>query len=336
MDKQGDLNIKTDSVPLLSVIVVVRELSENFLLLLEFLRAQTAAPFLELVLVFSTTDKMDLSSISGFGFCDRKNVLLKDISDLGKAKAAGVTAASASLIVFVEDHSYPAPDWAAVLIKAHQENEVAAVGPVVLNANPGSAVSWGCYLCFYSEWMAEENQENIQHLPGNQSSYRKDILLAYGDRLVDKLQAESLLHWELVSRGERLRLDSAARVYHLNFSRLTPILMEYFYASRVFAAGRSEQWSIIRRMIFFFGSFLLPWIRTFRVLNRFQSARLPNFVFFKALIPLFLSFMSGAKGEACGYAAGFGKAIDKLENIEKNRSLYFTAQDIEAVRKLYK
>jgi len=336
LDKQGPLQNTADAPPLLSVIVIVRELSENFLLLLEFLQAQTMASALELVLVLSSKEKIELSSIKGSGFFDLKTVLLKDISDVGQAKAAGVEAADSKLIVFMEDHSYPAPDWASVLIRTHQQNDVAAVGPVILNANPASAVSWGCYLCFYSDWMVEKTQENACHLPGNQTSYRKDILLAYEFNLADMLRSESLLHWDLTSKGKRLHLESTAQVYHLNFSRLSPVLTEYFFASRVFAAGRSEAWSAMRRAIFFFGSPLLPFLRTFRVLKRLLQASLSIKIIFKALIPLFSSFAISAIGEACGYAAGPGTALIRLENIEKNRCNYLTAQDLEAVKNLYR
>jgi len=51
---------------------------------------------------------------------------------------------------------------------------------------------------------------------------------------------------------------------------------------------------------------------------------------------LFSSFAISAIGEACGYAAGPGTALIRLENIEKNRCNYLTAQDLEAVKNLYR
>lgn len=70
-----------------------------------------------------------------------------------RARASGIRAASAPIVVLTEDHSFPEPGWAEALIRAHQQ-PWAVVGPVILNANPGSRVSWANLIIEYNEWLA--------------------------------------------------------------------------------------------------------------------------------------------------------------------------------------
>lgn len=63
-----------------------------------------------------------------------------------EARAAGIRQANAPVVAFVEDHSYPDPDWAERLIEAHRKLW-AAVGPVMMvNANPATMISWPIFL----------------------------------------------------------------------------------------------------------------------------------------------------------------------------------------------
>jgi GT2 family glycosyltransferase len=315
----------------MSVVLVVYRDSENLRLALERLIAQTAVSLLECVLVTPSKTKMDwvpsfLQSIRW------QLVEVGSIKSAGTAKAAGVAAASAPLVCFLEDHSYPDPSWAESLIRAHENGEFAAVGPVVLNANPGTGASWGCFLVYYGQYMWARPQEQLEHLPANHSCYRRALLLDYGQRLPDLLEAEIMIHRDLLARGYRLFQEPSALTYHLNHSRLGPTIEEYFLASRVFAAERASGWGVMRRMLYAVGSPLLLLIRSARILSDVRHAGLQHRVLVKAIAPVLSTIAAGAAGEMVGYAAGAGRAKEGLQRFESRRHRVFTPGDLKLAR----
>jgi hypothetical protein len=313
----------------LSVILLCPISSANLRLALEYQRKQAASVPMELILVTSSRRHLKLSQEDLEGFCRCKIVEMGLMEDEGSAKATGVRAASAPLLAFIEDHSFPEAGCAEAFIRAHGEGDFAAVGPVMLNANPDSSVSWGCFLVFYGTWMAP--QKEVKHLPANHSCYKRDLLLEYGPRLERLLQAESLLHWDLTDRGYKIHQEPAARVRHLNHSCLRPLIHEYFLASRVFAAGRAQDWGRLKKSLFALGSPMLPFIRLRRILQDTKRAKLPARIFLRALRPLMLNLCAGAAGEMLGYALDSGTAKAQLFKFESTRHLKIKSADLQAV-----
>jgi hypothetical protein len=266
------------------------------------------------------------------GFPSLRIVEEKVMDDGGKAKAAGVRAAKAPLVAFLEDHSVADPGWAEALVKAYARAPFAAVGPVVLNANPTSRASWGCFLVYYGMYMHAQLAEEAEHLPGNQSSYRTGVLLDYGSRLPEMLQAEITLHAELRARGMTLHQEPEAKVFHLNYSSLAPATQEYYLASRVFASQRRRRWSVTRRLLYACGSPLLPLIRLTRILAQARESGLGARVTAGALAPALLILCAGAAGEFLGYSMGAGGATAALMRFEREHARLFTRQDLEAIR----
>jgi len=318
----------------LSVVMLGYCSSENFLITLDHLRSQTVFALLELIIVTRSRKELNLAPSNLEGFSNYKILEIGKFESEGAAKAAGVMAASAPLVAFTEDHSYPEPLWAEALINAHSKGNFAVVGPVVLNANPHSSISWGTFLVLYSPWMAAQPQKEVKHLPGNHSCYKRELLLKYSSRLSEMLEAESLLQWDLFAQGYHLYQEPMAKVYHLNYSSLGPILSEYYLYSRIFAANRTHGWNGIRKMIYTLGSPLLPMIRLRRVLRDANRARLPKSVILRALGPLFLTLCAGSVGELSGYAFGAGKAYKDLLGVMGKHHLFYAPRDLEAVSKL--
>jgi GT2 family glycosyltransferase len=318
----------------LSVVVVSHCDSENFRMALRNLRAQTVSNLLEVIIVTSSQKDLNLDPRKFEGFSNHKILEVRPFGSGGAAKAAGVIAAGAPLVAFAEDHSYPERGWAEALIGAHRKGNFAVVGPVMLNANPHSGLSWGCFLAYYGHWLVARLPEEVKHLPANQSCYKRDLLLQYGSRLSEMLEAESVLHWDFLSKGHQLYQEPTAKVYHLNHSLLSPMLREYYLTSRVFAAKRGGRWRLPTRVAYALGSPLLPLLRLRRIVNDASQAGLQGKVFFRSLAALVLVLCAGSAGEACGYAFGVGKASERLARFESKRHLSFTARDLDAVARL--
>jgi hypothetical protein len=315
----------------MSVIVVTETYSECLRWTLDCLSAQSIASELECILVTRAGSGLARATSRMRGLHSHRVIEEETLDDAGKAKARGVWAAAAPLVAFVEDHSYPDPLWAEALVKAYELGSFAAVGPVVLNANPAGYASWGCHLVYYGMYMQARSEEQVRHLPGNQSSYRRAVLLEYGSRLPDMLHAEIELHGELVARGMSLHQEAAAKVYHLNYSRIGPAFREYFLASRVFAAERRRHWTLARRMVYALGSPLLPGIRIKRVLGQAWRAGLPLRVAVGAAWPAWLILCAGAAGEALGYSLDPGHAKAALMRFGREHAGLFTAGDLEQI-----
>lgn len=117
------------SSPEMSEVIVTPDRYETIRRTVRHLRAQTVRARLEIVIVAPLAEKRDLDESELKDFFHFCVVAVGDLKSTADARAAGIRQASASIVAFLEDHSYPAADWAEALIKAHQHNW-AAVGPV--------------------------------------------------------------------------------------------------------------------------------------------------------------------------------------------------------------
>lgn len=326
--------IKDSALPLVSAVIVVHDRSDLLPVVLENLALQTIAQAMEIILVAESREELSPAIGDAHRFFSLNIVEAGDIRETGPAKALGVDAARAPLVMFLEDHSFPDPGCAEAMVARHEARKLAAVGPVMLNANPSSAVSWGTFLVFYGQWIGKNLQTRVNHLPSNHSCYRHEVLTGYGDQLAGMLEVESVLHWDLISHGEQLYLDPAARVYHLNYSSLAPLLNEYFFASRVFAANRAACWGASQKAIYALGSSLLPLIRWQRIAKQAASARLESHLLLRSSPSLFLNLCAGAAGELLGYLLGRGHSAERLAAFERRKRGNHSPTDVKTAGRL--
>ena len=238
INKRGDF-----SSPEVSVVIVTPDTYETIRETINHLRAQTVKDKLEIVIVAPSVKTLNPDESELQDFAQSQVVIVGEIKSIAWGNAAGIRHANAPIVALAEDHSYPDPSWAEALIRAHRQQWV-AVGPVVRNANPENAISWADLLIGYGPWLDPTPARIVSQLPGHNCSYKKAVLLEYGHKLESMLEAETVLHWDLCSRGFQIYLDSAAKISHTNFSLLSSWIPVQFLAGRVFAAARSRNWSL--------------------------------------------------------------------------------------------
>jgi hypothetical protein len=314
------------STPAMSVVLVTTDIFDSIRRTVEFLRRQTARDRLELVIVAPARSRL---ALSGLGLDDFANTLLVELDDvvpIARANAAGVRAASAPVVALAEDHSFPDPGWAAALMQAHTR-AYAAVGPVVRNANPATAVSWADFYIGYGPWSDPAPPGFVEFLPGHNSSYKRDILLGYAKRLEDLMEAETLLHWDLRARGHQLYLEPAARTSHVNFSRWSSWLQAQFHNGRVFAGTRIASMSAVRRVVYIVGAPLIPLVRFRRILNEIRKPGRPKLSFHRVLPTLLIGLICDGMGQLAGYAFGSGDSKQKLARFEFHRERHLSKRD---------
>ena len=257
--------------------------------------------------------KTDLAS-----FARWQHVVVADDTPFDAARAAAVRAASAPLVAFAEDHSFPQPGWAAAIAAAFGDG-VSVVGPVVQNGNPQSVTSRANFLLEYGEWMPPGRPNGHKHLPGHNSAYRRDVLLALGDRLTTMIEAESVLHWELGRDGHRLIQEPRAVTRHVNFSRALPSLALRYHLGRMFAARRAAHWPLTKRLAYAAAFPLVALIRVVRVARMGQNpGAMAEVVSALPMVGVMVTVSS--LGEAVGnLTRAGGSTSDYLSDIEHDR-----------------
>jgi hypothetical protein len=257
------------------------------------------------------------------GFAAVRVVEAGVIKSVGQSNALGVREASAPVVALAEDHAFPEPDWARVLIEAH-EGPWSVVGPVVCNFNPDSTVSRADFLVGYGPWSDKPHRsgEEVAALPGHNSSYKRDVLLALGVELEAALHAETVLHWRLHAEGHRLWLEPKARLHHTNFALWRIWLPVQFHQGRMFAASRAAGWSRNRRLLYALASPLIPLVRLWRTVRASREAARPD-----TFMALIIGFLCDGLGQMFGYAAGGGRSAERLLDMEFGRVRHVTRRD---------
>jgi Glycosyltransferase like family 2 len=316
--------------PALSVVLPTSRGLANVARTLRALGAQTVRHRLELVIV-APSDSITLDPAMTEGFAGVQVIGVDNVtSSSNQARVAGIRIARAPIVALAEDHSFPEPGWAEALLAGHMEGTWAAVGPVVCNGNPATAVSWANFLLEYGPWTESARRGAAAHLPGHNSSYRRDLLLAYGEKLEALMEAESILQWDLRHHGHQLLLEPAARTHHLNFSRLLSSISLRFNVGRQFAGTRSAEWPPLKRLLYVLGAPLIPLVRLRR-----SVALLVRWPARRGLLPRVFPVLAAAVaidglGEMVGYAAGPGSSSSILGGIEFDRRRSLTRQDQQA------
>jgi hypothetical protein len=315
-------------VALMSIIVITPDNYRTVHRLMDCLLTQTIRHELELVLVIPTgaSDFPDQLLIDSFAAV--KKVEISGMDSTAQARAEGIRKATCPIITFTEEHCLPEPDWAEALLIAHRR-DWSVIGPEVTNGNPGSICSWANFLIEYSNWVAPAPAGVVDHLPGHNSSYKRDVLLSYGSTLSDRLESESLLHWDLHSKGYRLYLEPSVRVRHFNFSRIWPSLSLRLLGGRQFGGMRRSGWSIAKCVIYIVGSFLIPAVRLVRIFKELWHPGRPRNIAFAVLPLMSLLLAIDAFGEMTGYLFGPGDAPKRIARMDFHREQFMNQRDRE-------
>jgi hypothetical protein len=306
--------------PIMSVILPTPDTFRTVAKTLRHLANQTASQLLEVVLVGPDGFGSTVDHSAAHPFHSLTVVEVESVEHAAAAYTRGVFAASGKIVAFAEDHCFPEKHWAEALIQRH-EGPWAAVGPCVRNANDVSAISRADMLIAYAPWMEPTQGGPVDFLPGHNSSYKREHLLAYGDDLMHMLAAETLLHWDLRQRGLRLFLEPAAITAHTHFAILSAWVPYLFHSGRVFGAQRARQWHFAKRIAFALASPAIPIVRLAK-LWRVLQARSAEGLLLQSLHALVFGFVVDGFGQCAGYAAGAGASPQLLAEFEFHRERF--------------
>ncbi|MBA3966524.1 MAG: glycosyltransferase [Nitrospirales bacterium] len=252
----------------MSIILATPDNYETIRKTIKHLRRQTVKHQLEIIIVAPSCSSLHADESELGDFLQVRIVEVGTMTSIGSANAKGIRQACAPIVALAEDHVFPAPDWAEALIAAHR-HPWAAVGPVIRNPNnPKSVIAWADALIGFGEYLAPRESGIVERLPGNNSSYKREMLLNYGSQLETMMENETLIHKDLRQKGYQLYLESSAQVSHLNFERLRSFIEVKFLSGRIFGAARAQGWSPFYRLFFACGTPLIPLVRYHRLKKR--------------------------------------------------------------------
>lgn len=307
--------------PALSAIVVAPFGFGHVRQLVRVLAGQTIRERMEVVLVIPSRRDVDASAEAALApFGAHRIVETGPMPTLTRARAAGIQAAAAPVVVLTEDHCFPDARWAEALVNAHQ-GPWAAVGAVFEQPKQPETAARSSCLLQYGPWTHPTRVGEVDDLPGHNSSYKRGVLLEYGDRLAAMLAAESVLHWDLRRKGHRLWLENGARVRHVYMTNPAASAREMFYIARTFSATRARRWSLPRRLAFALASPLVPVVRLSRIAPRAielgWTRELPAILAVSAA-----QLAVSAAGELVGAVFGIGGAVATGVDLDTRRDRF--------------
>lgn len=313
----------------LSVILVAPRAFRYIEKTLQHLAAQTRRADIELLVVARAENEMQLDSPLWQGFYAVHIFQVGPVTNPTTVKVRAAQAASAPIIAFAEDHSFPSPTWADTLLAAHAEPH-AAVAVEMRNANPRSALSWADLMLSFGAWAAPAPRGCMSGLPGHNISYKRRVLETYRAQLPELLTSESVFCIELTRAGHTLYLDNRAHAAHLNISKPGAFFVSKFLGGRIFGGLRAGElhWSRARRIAYALGAPLVPFVRFRRMWRDLQRTGKQRDILSRFGLAVWLGLLVHACGEAVGYLFGVGDAPAKYAPIEMERADQLAAQDL--------
>ncbi len=281
------------------------------------LRRQEMSDQIELVFITPAAETFEGAESLLAEFGSVKILKAQSLTPLSEARVLGLRAASGTFVFLGETHSYAQKGWAAALLAAAEAGPWVAVSPGIENANPKRLLSFVGYLADYARWGGVLSAGEIDEAPIYNALYRREELLAIGDKLAGLLSHGVGLKAEFAARGYRSYLEPSARLLHLNVEQTRACFYERYLAGVLIGSQRAGQWSKRHRLAYICGSFLIPIVLIKRMLPGIHKAAETQKLPWSTFPLLTLLTYTKAWGEVIGYA-GLGRhhhevAMDALE-----------------------
>jgi hypothetical protein len=249
------------TAPELSVILVVGGQRKRAAAALRSLLEQSMIDRIE-ILLFDLGPE-DCSPLPGSNH-PRVKIMRRGPNDLlAAARVEGVRMANAPIISFIEEHCEMQPGSAEAIVLAHR-GPWAAVGCDFINGNPDVGKSEKAFRMSYGMYVRPQHRRGpSKTIAGQNSSYKRDILLRYDRQLELMLTADLVLQWKMTQDGERLFYEPTAKIGHLNETTFLRLCVGVFYWSWCLSNVRAQifEWSFPRRALRIVLTPLVPWVR---------------------------------------------------------------------------
>jgi Glycosyltransferase like family 2 len=219
-------------------------------------------------------------------------------------RAAGMARSRGAVVAFTEDNCAADPRWCAEIRRAHAAGH-AVVGGVVEPDAGGRWLDWAVYFYDYGKYAPPGRPGEIDSLPGNNLSYRREVLEGIAPRFRQAF-FETFVNAELRRAGGRLYFHPAAAVIYRKRHRFTEAAAQCYHAGRSFGGMRGAEMSWSGRGLRLLGSLALPALLPARIFGRALRAGHYRRKAVASLPHLVALMACWSAGELCGYALGEG------------------------------
>lgn len=293
------------SEPQLSVVVVAGSQRRQAAQAVASVLAQQMDASLEVIVVDACSDQ----PLPGIEPNTIRIVPARNSQTIAELRAEGVRQARAPIVAFLEEHAAADPGWAAALLEAF-DGPWAAVGPAVVTANSNQGLSRAAGVTYFARWMPPAESGEDWLLPGHNTAYRREALLAFDD-LEERLLCEMRLHRALIADGEHLYFEPAAVIVHANETTTGGFLALHFAFHRLYGALELAKQPLVSRV--FHAAFTLP-----RLLIQFARLAAGRRLMLWELGICLLGYGADAAGDMVGMFCGLGSAPTRFTDLEIN------------------
>lgn len=243
----------------------------------------------------------------------QKNIRAGDHLLYDLRRTVGLKLSRGNLIAITEDRAEPAEDWVQQIRFLHQQ-PFEVIGGAIENGID-KPLNWAWYYCDFGRYGRPFENEEINYISDINVAYKRDALFAIFD-VWDERYQETTVHWALKSRGIKLVLDDKMVVYQKRPPMtIKEALHERVEWGRVFAETRVKEINVLPRLLYIWGTPVLPVLLTARVVKHmFRQKRTVRQMI--SILPIaFLLLLGWSFGELIGYVKG-AKQIES-DNLEE-------------------
>jgi Glycosyl transferase family 2 len=291
-----------ETVPELSVIVIVLGGGAHLVRCLQALARQEGAPAMEVIIPRDARlGDADCASLQQI-FPGVRFALLPGSQSFAALRTAGAKAARGRIVAITEDQCIPPVRWCASAIGAHTQPHGAVGGPVD-KQHPDRIINWAIYLRELGQYMPPVAEGASECLTDCNVTYKREVL----DEIApvwSKEFHEPEVHAALQARGKTLWLSPALLTYQQREIILGPAIRERYEFGRLYGGLRVAHLSGVRRLLLIALTPLLPVLMVWRVLHGVILKKRYIGVCLAALPYLILFAAVWSWGELAGYVTG--------------------------------
>ncbi|MEO1238701.1 MAG: glycosyltransferase [Pseudomonadota bacterium] len=317
------------SSPAISVFMITDHAFETCARTLSYLAKQTIADQIEMIIVGPSEAEIEPDYGVLSAFHSHRILEIGTVAWVGDAAATAIRAARGPYVVYAEEHGFPPPDWAEILVRTFEHGGYDAVGWGMMPANPG-LVAWAHIYGQFGDAVAPLRSGLAQRMGPHHGAYRTASILELGEDLAEAFGNEGTLYPAFLKMGKTLYLTGETVTGHTQVSDLASYLRLEFIGQRVYAAARIkvEAWSPWKRAVYIAGSPLIPLVRLYRSIGHIRRTGRVRQLLPQAAVVILLANIAGAAGEALGYLVGANAKVraDRME-IELDRYAFVTGAD---------
>lgn len=309
----------TEDKPALSIIIAAGGQRERAARALRSLLDQSAIDRMEILLF--DLGPTDCPAIPGSDHPRVKAERSGPNDLLVKARIRGVYAATSPVVCFMEEHCEMHTGWAEAVISAHRDSW-AGVGTDFVNGNPGAGQSDKAFRMNYGIYVRPPAPRGpVPLVAGQNSAFKRDILLSYEPHLELMLNADLVLQWKMQQDGYRMFYEPSVTMAHKNENTFRSLAVGVFYWNWCFSNVRAHmfEWNWVRRAIWIALAPLIPWVRVAKTSRRALATGFGPFVQFLRDVPfIFAISYFGAAGQVAGLLNRIDRGVRKFSHFEMN------------------